>query len=220
MAIVEVQSWLAGPRPFADGVTLLQAHGQPTGALLKLLSKETSYARERLAEALQAVLDRQLAVRPPQPRPNLHAGAHAQLAMKAGIEEHDDWPLHRYPVELQELKNKTREWISEEAHLRGELRRLPGREERYRTALRIVDLDHLRHAAYRRLDTFRATGTDIGQVQERPKTLADLMVERNNLRTYLSRHKSGTRPASPEQVATWKQRLSIVQSAIDAGNEG
>ena len=223
MAIVDVQNWLAGKREFAAGVDLLKEHGKPSGALLTLFQRgETGYSRERLVEALQECL--RIAVetqeKTPRPKPNLHAGAHAAVMKRLGNEEFDEWPTHQYPPELQEVKQNARQWISEEAHLRGEVRRMPLKEERYRTFLRLVELDQLRTAAYKRLDAFRATGTDIGQVQEAPKSLAELYVERNNLRTYVSRAQSGVRPASAEQVATWKQRLSIIQTAIDAGNPG
>lgn len=221
MAIVDVQGWLAGGREYAAGVALLKENGRPSTALLSLLDRgETGYARERLAEALQECLRTAMEAQDkvPRPKPNLHAGAHALVMKRLGNEEFDDWPTNRYPPELQEVKNNARTWLSEEAHLRGEVRRIPSKEERYRTFLRLVDLDRLRHAAYKRLDAFRATGTDIGQVQEAPKGIADLLIERNNLRSYLSRWKSGTRPASAEQVATWKQRLSIIQTSIDAGH--
>lgn len=217
MSLNDVRAWLAGNQNYRSGVALLIEHGKPSAPLLALLERgETGYARERLVEALRGLADKA----PPQAvhtPTRLHPAAQAESVERALSPELDDWPMNRYPVDLQELKKEVITWMREQDTLHGELPRIPTREERYRTALRIKELDDMVHAAFYRLDTFRRTGTDIGRVEERPKSKAELMLERNNIRTYLSRYRKGTRPASPEQVEAWKTRLSIIQTTIDAG---
>jgi hypothetical protein len=219
VAIADVHTWLQGPRPYRDGIALLKEHGAPLASLLALLDRgETGYSRDRLAEALSAVMRKaqEHAKASPQPAarpdPSMHAAATLSL-----VTELDDWPMHKYPVEIQELKVQTRHWLAERDTLHGELRRIPTKEERYRTALRIKELDDMLHAAYYRMDTYRKTGTDIGEVRNRPKTLPELHQELLNIRSYLSRASKGTRPASEEQIAAWKTRRSILQTALDAG---
>lgn len=207
-----IHAWLQGARSFEEGVELLKATGSATRSLLNLLSAgEGTYARERLAEALTKLAGPEPVQQ--QPRARLHPAAAAAPSSEASL---DEWPEHRYPVELQEVKRQVRDWYREFDRLRGELRRIPTKDERYTTALRVKELDDMIHAAHYRLDTFRATGTDIGGVTERSKTRAELIQERNNLRTYISRHNKGTRPASPEQLATWMQRIAIIQTSLDA----
>lgn len=216
MSMAEVQSWLAGGQDYAAGVALLLAHGSPRPPLVALLQRgETGYSRERLTEAMKGLAAK---ARVPATRTSLHPAAQAAAMEKSLTPELDDWPLSRYPTELQELKGLVVTWLREQDSLHGELRRIPTREERYRTALRVKELDDMVHAAFYRLDTFRKTGTDIGEVNEPPKTTAELIKERNNIRTYLSRWRKGTREASHEQVSSWRARLNIIQTAIDAGN--
>ena len=213
-----IHAWLQGHRPFADGLQLLRDSGTASSALLSLLDAgETAYARERLVEALTAIAGK--VPEPPQPKPRLHPAA-AAMVVDTSAPPIDDWTDSQYPVELQEVMRQLRDWYREFDRLRGELRRIPTKDERYTTALRVKELDDLIHAAHYRLDTFRATGTDIGGVVEQPKTRAELLQERNNLRTYISRHNKGTRPATPEQLAMWKQRAAIIQTTLDADITG
>lgn len=222
MSVSAIQRWLQGQQPIADGVALLVEHGKPTKALLNILNTgERGYARERLVEALNQVLRKAQAApnASPQPARRSEPLQYAKAALSL-IETVDDWPLHRYPVELQEVKRDAARWLAEQDTLMGELRRIPTKEERYRTALRIKELDDMRHAAYYRLDTFRATGTDVGAVTEAPKSLAQLQQELLNIRSYLCKVAKGTRVASPEQLAAWKARRDILQTTIDAGAQG
>ena len=45
----------------------------------------------------------------------------------------------------------------------------------------------------------------------------ELLVERNNLRSYICRIQKGTRQASTEQLFNFKSRLSLIQTTLDAG---
>ena len=222
MSVSAIQRWLHGSYSRAEGIALLEEHGKPTNALLSTLRNgEAGYARERLVEALTALLRASQAAHQasPQPRPRLEPLRHAKAALSM-FDTKDDWPRSRYPVEIQEADRDAAAWLAEQDTLMGELRRMPDREQRYRTALRIKELDDLRHAVYFRKDTYRTTGTDIGNVVEVAKSLAELKQELLNLRTYISRARKGTRPSSPEQVASWKARIGIIQTTLDAGAQG
>lgn len=221
MALSYINQWLEGGRLFQEGVELLKEHGKPSKALLDLLSRgETAYAKDRLAEALGKVLESAVSspAAAPKPAPRLHPGMVAAALVNGA--DHADWPDSRYPVELQELKGEIRAWLREQDTLFGGLRYIPTKDKRYETALRIKELDDLVHAAYYRLDTFRSTGTDLGMITERPKTAAELLIERNNLRSYICRAQKGTRKASAEQLAAWKARLSIINTMHNARQEG
>lgn len=220
MAIADVQTWLGGVRNYAVGIALLEQHGKPGAALLSLLQRgENGYSRERLAEALQKLADAATAAQQSvRVAPRIHQAMQAQAVVAAMSPELDDWPMSRYPVELQELKREAITWLREQDSLHGELRRIPTKDQRYTTALRIKELDDLIHAAFSRLDTFRKTGTDIGLIEEAAKTRVDLVQERNNLRSYISRIQKGTRQGTPEHLSNLKSRLALIQTELDVGN--
>lgn len=222
MSVSAIQRWLQGSYSRAEGIALLEEHGKPTNALLSILRNgEAGYARERLVEALTSILRKAQAAPKASPQPIVRAEPrrHATAALSM-FDSKDDWPLHRYPAEIQEADRDAARWLAEQDTLMGELRRIPDKEQRYRTALRIKELDDMRHAVYYRKDMYRSTGTDVGNVVEAAKSLAELKQELLNLRTYISRAHRGTRPASPEQVASWKARIGIIQTTLDAGAQG
>jgi hypothetical protein len=224
MSAGDIRTWLAGAQDYSAGVALLLEHGSPSAPLVSLLQRgETGYAKERLIEALTAIAAHAVAQQAKTARiaPRQHMAARAAATVAAISTEMDDWPMSKYPVELQEARGEMIGWMREQDSLHGELRRIPTKEECYRTALRIKELDDMIHAVLYRLDTYRRTNIDIGSIQEAPKTRAELFREMLNLRTYLSRWRKGTRDASDEQVAHWKQRINIIQTTLDAtGDEG
>jgi hypothetical protein len=222
MSATAIHAWLATNGAFHIGVALLREQGGVDPVLAFLLDLgETSVSRARLTAALRAV--HEAALRNTLASPDLsgkplvtRADRHAsdQGLAKVPLDGFQDTEL---PSQLAELRVSIREHLREMDYLRNRLDTLPSDQDRFRDALRIVDLDDRVVSAYARLDAWKVSGVDPGE-QPKPsqRSGAALQRELQNIRSYLARHRSGKRPAPPTCVTQWEQRLAEVQQLIDA----
>lgn len=224
MPAAEIHAWLQGPRPFAEGLALLRASGEQDEALLFLLDLgETTVSRQLLDEALQG--RRQSAVLRTLQRQSADPGA--PLVTKADIvaerellardPRSDGFAGLQMPPELAALRDALPEQFREMNYYRARLEQTPDQMDRLRDIRTIVAIDAAIVKTYARLDAWKATGKDPGAAPDFPMTNgAKLQRELQNIVTYIARHNTGARKASPTKVAAWEARRAEIQKLIDA----
>lgn len=223
MAAAELHAWLQGPRPYHEGLALLKAHSTPDSATLFLLDLgETSISRLHLVQAMQALVDdavqRTMATPTVQQELVTKADIIAERKQLARDPRSDGFAAKQLPPALEALRNQVKVDLKEMSYLRARLETLPSDADRYRDALRIVELDAKVASAYTRMDAWEATGRDPGDAAEaaRPKNGAELRLELSNIVSYLARHNSGKRRLSDAKLAQYTHRKAELQKLINA----
>lgn len=226
MSAIAIHAWLQGAGNYAEGLALLRTLPDVDQTDLWFLELgETSLSRQQLRDALSAA--HASAVRSSQV---VRESAGKSLVTKADVQQENsatqrdvtsDGYAHvrQMPPALRALHDKVREWSRERDYLRfpERMEKLPSDADRLRDALRVIELDELVVRAYARLDTWRDTGRDPGEAAApQTKNGAQLEQELQNIKTYLSRHRSGKRPSSPAKVAQWEKQAKDIQALIDA----
>lgn len=219
----DIHIWFQGPRDYRVGIALLKELGEADEADMFLLELgETAVSRRTLESSLAAVLDEH--VRAERERKVVVQ----EVVTKQDILEErraaarsphtDGYEDEHLPPALRDVRASVKEALKEMGYLRSRLELLATDADRYRDALRIVELDEQIASAYSRLDAWRATGRDPGEAQDvqPPQAAGDLAKELRNIITYISRVNSGKRKASPEQVALWRKRKEELEEALNA----
>lgn len=223
MDVGALQVWLRSPRNYQQGLELLKASGQADANDIFLLDLgETSVSRKHLVRAIESLVNaavKETASVRTVKRP-LITKADIVREQKEILRDPltDGYDDERLPPELKQLRAEIKDMLKEMSYLRDRLELLPSDADRYRSAVRIIDLDKHITSAYARLDTWRATGVDPGTVKREPdaQDLVNLTKELRNLVSYIARHKTGSRPAPPEKVDVWLRRKAEIEAFIDA----
>lgn len=227
MSSASVHAWLQGQRPFEEGVALLRAAGEEDEALLFFLSLgETTVSRRHLEDALTAIrraaVQRTLSVQDSTPGHTLvtKADIRAERVLMARDPRTDGLGKMDLPPELAALHDALPEMFREMNYLRARLETLPDEKDRYRDCARIAAIDKHAVSVYARIDTWQQTGRDPGASPPPPATNgARLQRELLNITSYLARHNTGARPASPKKVLDWEARKTEIQQQLDALSE-
>lgn len=226
MSAIAIHAWLQGPRNYAEGLALVKQLGQLDETDIWFLELgETSVSRAQVVQALEeahARTVRATVATPEVPGKPLVTKADVVAAGKGMARDvsSDGYAalVTRMPPEIKAKHDQVREWAREMNYLRypERMEKLSTDDERLRDALRVIELDQLIVSAYARIDAWRNTGRDPGEAAEQTRSQTQLWRELTNIRTYLSRHRSGKRPASPAKLAQLEKQEKELQALIDA----
>lgn len=219
-----IAAWLKHQGPYSAGLALLQAEGTADEDTLEFLALgETSVTRSQLTKLLKGALEEGI-----QRTKQATANEGDRTFTPRLITVEDDRKALRTPrtdgyagKELSAVQRVVHDAIKsawkEMDYLRHRLELLPSDDDRRRDALRIVELDDEIVSSYARLDAWLANGRDPAEEVRIPQaTSLDLLREIRNIKTYLSRHKSGARKLTEEKAAHYAARAEEIQKAINA----
>lgn len=219
-----IAAWLKRHGPYSEGLALLQAEGTADEDTLEFLALgETSVTRSSLTkllnELLEEAIERTKAAASNEGdrtfEPRLITAEDDRKALRTP--RTDGYAGKQLSAEQRVVHDAIKSMWKEMDYLRHRLELLPSDDDRRRDALRIVELDDEIVSAYARLDAWLANGRDPAEEVRIPQaTSLDLMRELRNIKTYLSRHKSGARKLSEEKAAHYAARADELQKAIDA----
>lgn len=221
-----IHAWLQGPGHYAEGLALLRAcDGVDETDLWFLELGDTSVSRQQMREMLGAI--HALHVRTAQVVQERAGQVLVTKAQQVATTERQERTVSsdgygqvtNMPPAIKALHDQVREWAREMNYLRfpDRMEKLATDAERLRDALRVIELDQLITSGYSRIDTWRDTGRDPGeQSAGQKRNGAQLEKELQNIKTYLSRHRSGKRPSSQLKVAQWERQEKELQELIDA----
>lgn len=228
MSAQHIHAWLQGRQVYADGLALLKRFGTPDDATLFLLELgETSVSRAQLTSALrdlhEEAVARNIALqeRNATPPPVLRSDIIAERAQLARDPRNDGYEGQQLPTALQALRDQVKTDLREMSYLKSRLELLPSDDDRLRDALRIVALDEDITSAYARLDAWKATGRDPGEKEPPPPMNGiELVTRLRNIKSYLSRARSGKRKVSPAQLKGYEDEEKELTKLIDALQKG
>lgn len=229
MSITRIHDWLASNGPFTEGVLLLHQHGSPTATDLFLFGqRENSVIRKRLRDRLSELVaphvarskHRTASLRgKPAPPPANPAWTNAEKYANSA-EGRKDITVDMLPPALRQVRIGLKKKHALMNFLRGGLLYLPDGMELKRRALQVVQLHSDMKADWFRLEVWRTTGEVLKDAEPvKPPPLAGkaaLLLRRNNLRTYISRHNKGKRLLAAAKLAAYQQELDGINQKLDA----
>lgn len=217
-----VATWLKQGGSYQRGLSLLTDHGTADADTLDFLDLgETTVTRELLRKELQHILDE--AVERTQRAAEKEtlrvyapiAHEKEELVRDMRDPRSDGYAGKELTPAQREVHDGIKRDLKERDYLRHRLELHPSDKDRYRDAMRIVEVDDAIQGAYHRLDTWLKFGTDPDAGSNIPQaTLLDKSKELRNIKTYLSRHKTGARVLSDERLAEYKQRVETLEREL------
>lgn len=223
MALADINTWLNADGPFERGVALLKAHGSPTSTELWMFSRtENSVLRARLRAALQAIIQpaidaqsaRTKSVKAAQPPPRIIPGDSMAEMHITGAPGRGDITLDMLPPELKPLRLELKRLHAAYQFARGRLLQLPDGFELRRVAEQVVSMRSEMREGWAKLEMWRNTGHVMKVPEAKPTGGAERLARRNNLRTYISRHKSGKRPLTELKLAAYQAELAQLETEL------
>lgn len=220
MAIVDIEIWLKGKLEYASGLDLINRYSDNRALKMMLAKGETAFNREKMIEELTALNRSGEAEYKVRPQPQ-----------ERKILDESEWM--RAPEAVRELKKTATALFKENArkhaklcHLAAEGKRLHGNDinaiNKYLKennagiiANEILDADEEMAELFRNIDFWRANGKlpeDILPVAIDDTDKAELIRQRNNLRSNLSKARKKNKDAAVSEI---ENRIAMIQRRID-----
>lgn len=214
--MVRIVQWLAGPRPFQEGVELLKAHGAPDSGLATLLDVgETGYGRQRLEEALEALLEQKVI----DTKEAIREITRNREPIDRVLHPYRDLlRIEDYPPQLQEVRKLVWPLKEEQEFLRGGVETDPDQVSRRTKFIRIMAIERERFRHFKRLDHWRMFGVDLGAeppLQTQHLDRNQLERRQRTLWTYRSRYKD-----QPDKWAPYASELANIEQQLRALHDG
>lgn len=219
----DIAAWIKLRGNYAEGLALLNAAGgtdEDTAEFLEL--GETEVTRRTLEKELQGILDEAVA-RTKEASAHQVVRVYEPLTITPAEERatlrdprNDGYAQASLTPEQSEVHASIKRDLKERDYLRHRLELLSSDKDRLRDAMRIDELDQAIQSAYARLDAWVKFGADPDAGTNIPEaTTIEKMRELRNIRTYLSRHKTGQRKLSEAKHAHYAARLAALQSELE-----
>jgi hypothetical protein len=223
MAIASITQWLNDPRrSYSHGRALYEQYGDNSSLLALIRTGSGSFHQAKLREGLEKVNQKTGL----QPRP-IQIPVYIPVPVASPGKQNVD--LKDAPEKIREIRDQKNKEYAQARHLFVSIRLMDSQQQRLQAGLELLDLMDRVNEAWSVIDEWNETGKvmELKRAESEKEvagmTLPELLKERQNLPTYISKAKRKLEAAGSDierlklklNLEAKEQRLQAVKKRID-----